>query len=179
METISSPKTSINCLWLSHFLIKIRIIISQQPNTLLYSITDVFTRVFWYLFWKSYSKNLAKKIYSKTYVVKFPLDKTARLQSRAYCRTKNFTTDYFSWCLLPLVPLMTNSFELLKKYSIFSCRTEYLKMLISPWINLIPTSEALALNLCFVSLHWILLGLLQSKKEKHTVLQKFVEESDA
>ena len=31
------------------------------------------------------------------YVVEFPFDKIARLQSTAYYRTKNFTTDYFSW----------------------------------------------------------------------------------
>ena len=36
-------------------------------------------------------------MHSKTYVVEFTLDNIARLQSTAYYRTKNFTTDYFSW----------------------------------------------------------------------------------
>ena len=36
-------------------------------------------------------------MYSKTYVVEFPLDKIAKLQSTAYYLTKTFTADYFSW----------------------------------------------------------------------------------
>ena len=32
--------------------------------------------------------------------MEFPLDKIALLQSTAYYRTKNITTDYFSWRLL-------------------------------------------------------------------------------
>ena len=40
---------------------------------------------------------LILKIYSKTYVVEFPLEKTASLQSTTYYRTKNFITHYFSW----------------------------------------------------------------------------------
>ena len=52
LGTISSPKASRNCLWW--------IRISQQPKTLLYSITDAFTRAFWGLFWNSCPKNFGK-----------------------------------------------------------------------------------------------------------------------
>ena len=38
-----------------------------------------------------------KKYTAKTYVIEFPLDKIAQLQSTAYYRTKNLITDYFSW----------------------------------------------------------------------------------
>ena len=51
------------------------------------------------------------------------------------------------------VPPMTNSLMSLKKYSIFSCRTEYLKMPFLPTTNLILTSKVLALKVCFVPLH--------------------------
>ena len=96
LGTISSPKGSRNCLGWSHFLTKTQEqYYNQQSKTLLYSITDVFTRVFWGLFWNSFPKK-HWKIYSKTYVVKFPLDKIARLQPAAYYRTKSFTPNYFS-----------------------------------------------------------------------------------
>ena len=36
-------------------------------------------------------------VYKKAYVLEFPLNKIARLQSTAYYRTRNFTADYFSW----------------------------------------------------------------------------------
>ena len=58
-----------------------------------------------------------------------------------------------------LVPPMTNSFRLPKRYSIFSCRNECLKILFSPSINLIFSFEVLALKVCFVSnhsVHWLL-----------------------
>ena len=36
-------------------------------------------------------------MYSKTYVVEFPLDNIAWLQSIAYYLAENVTTDYYSW----------------------------------------------------------------------------------
>ena len=58
LRIISSPKASRKCLWWSHFLIKTQDQdYSQQPKTLLNSITDVFIRVFQGPFWNRCSKN--------------------------------------------------------------------------------------------------------------------------
>ena len=51
-------------------------------------------------------------------------------------------------------------------FNIFSCWTEFLKMLLllallMDWINMILTSEVQALKEYFLMLHWLLLGLLQ------------------
>ena len=65
LGTISSPTVLRNCHWWSHFLTKTQEQdYNQQLKTLLYSITDVFTRVFWGLFWNRCTKKLWK-LYSK------------------------------------------------------------------------------------------------------------------
>ena len=68
-------------------------------------------------------------------------------------------------CIYNLVPPTRNSFRHPKTFKIFPCWTEYLKMLSSyallmNEINLILMFEVVALDVYFVTLHWILLVLL-------------------
>ena len=62
-----------------------RTMVYMQPRTLLNSVSDVFTKVFW---------NMCTRHLGRiTYVVEFPFNEIARLQSTTYCRTKNSTAD--------------------------------------------------------------------------------------
>ena len=70
-------------LWCNHFWIKTQDY-SLLPITLLNLITDYFIRVFWNSCTKKHWK-----ISRKTYVVKFPLNVNAQIQSAAYYRTEN------------------------------------------------------------------------------------------
>ena len=63
-----------------------------------------------------------------------------------------------------------------KKFSTFSCKTEYLKMSFLCSINLILTSEVLALKMFCIASFCSLTFISLSKKEKQLVLHKFVEE---
>ena len=68
------------------------------------------------------------------YVVEFPLDKIAQLQSTAYYRTKNFTTDYFSWIaqkLLQNCPFFFNIINLQTRIPDFNKNVDSLKIISS------------------------------------------------
>ena len=116
---ILSLKIWRNCLWWSQSLTKTQDQdYSQQPKTLVNSITVVLIRVFWGSFWNS-----CTEIYSKTYAVEVPLDKIARMHSTAYYRTKTFTTDFFSWSAqkpLQNYPFFSNVTRLQSRISDFS-----------------------------------------------------------
>ena len=62
-----------------------RTMVYMQPRTLLNSVSDVFTKVFWNI--------CTRRLGRITYVVEFPFNEIARLQSTTYCRTKNSTAD--------------------------------------------------------------------------------------
>ena len=86
---ISFPKTSKKCL--SHLLIKTRLYL--LPRTLLNYVTDDIMRIFWNRCTKKKKKKLGN--IQKTYVVEFPLNTNAQIQSTAYQQTKTSTTDTF------------------------------------------------------------------------------------
>ena len=47
------------------------------------------------VFWNSFTKTKLENIQKKTYAVEFPLNTNAQIQSIAYYRMKNSTTDKF------------------------------------------------------------------------------------
>ena len=83
------PKTSRNCLCWSHFLIETQDY-SLLPRALLNSATDDFMKG---VLKQLHQKNW--KISRKIYVVEFPLNTNAQIQSTAYYQTKNSTADNF------------------------------------------------------------------------------------
>ena len=104
-------------------------------------------------------RTLEAQIDEKNKNIEAPQNVTGSYEKNSVRSTK--IPSYIYSLVLP----MTNSFKLQKNHCINFLQNWVLKNAIFPWINLILTSKVLALKKCFVSLYWILFGLLQVKKK--------------